>query len=452
MLVILVTLSATAIIQSWALGLAGSASKETKNILVVDEVLAGGGKWIIVYLRNTGAFSVNVSFAVLLRGGHVIKTWDISPSKCVPPYSVKAICLETGGLEPGIYTIKVFTESGDLTVRSFRLNDPEEVEIEEVYQAIGWSFYREVTIKEESGEDLIGYPILIELNKDNFDFKKAKSDGSDIRFLDLNGEKLSYWIESFDSEKGEAKIWVKLNDLSANGKKVIHMYYGNPEATDESSPSDVFSFYEDFENYVDGQDLTAADWSSRTWVNFGEQGDVNWIVEGVKDNMAVYVQVEGTPDRSILYKPLSQVFAKYAISMKVKPSRKLSLGLLISAFDAGHWYTLTVTSPDSRSSRIELIQNIDSDTKWWGYYYYMFSSDEWYNIEVQIRDNEIRGVLINGEPVGGFNGFTLEYGLKLVGFYVGVGSGSDGFLDSIILRKWVEPEPYVEVGEEHALT
>ena len=46
-----------------------------------------------------------------------------------------------------------------------------------------WKYYKEITIKENSGKTLTNYQILVELNSANFDFSKAKSDGSDIRFF-----------------------------------------------------------------------------------------------------------------------------------------------------------------------------------------------------------------------------------------------------------------------------
>lgn len=44
-----------------------------------------------------------------------------------------------------------------------------------------WSYYKEITVKENSGKSLTDYPVLVELNPSNSP-ANAKTDGSDLRF------------------------------------------------------------------------------------------------------------------------------------------------------------------------------------------------------------------------------------------------------------------------------
>ena len=64
--------------------------------------------------------------------------------------------------------------------------------------AIGDLFFgyrRQITVTEQSGNNLTDYRVLIELNSTNFDFSHVNGDGSDIRFYD--GSNLyPYWVES----------------------------------------------------------------------------------------------------------------------------------------------------------------------------------------------------------------------------------------------------------------
>ena len=100
-----------------------------------------------------------------------------------------------------------------------------------------WKYRRPIIIQSENA--LIDYPILIELNSTNFDFSKANSDGSDIRFVDEDdATKLSYWIEEWNTSSESAKIWVKVPSIPA-GEKIIYLYYGNPSAVSESNLSQV---------------------------------------------------------------------------------------------------------------------------------------------------------------------------------------------------------------------
>lgn len=121
-------------------------------------------------------------------------------------------------------------------------------EIRALYNEIagyeGWKYRREIVIKENSGKTLTNYQILVEFNSSNFDFSKAKPDGSDIRFVDDEGHELAYWIEEWSSD--EAKIWVKIPEIPAGDEAKIYMYYGNPNAESKSNGEAVFEFFDDF--------------------------------------------------------------------------------------------------------------------------------------------------------------------------------------------------------------
>jgi len=93
-------------------------------------------------------------------------------------------------------------------------------------------------------ENLVDYQVLISLTSSNFDFSKANSDGSDIRFMWLNGisgteESVSFWIESWDSVGEKASIWVKVPFIASGSITDLYMYYGNPSATSESNFSSI---------------------------------------------------------------------------------------------------------------------------------------------------------------------------------------------------------------------
>ena len=55
-----------------------------------------------------------------------------------------------------------------------------------------------------------GFPLLVRLHKDWFDFKQAKPDGADVRFADHAGKALAYQIEEWDAANGSASIWVRI--------------------------------------------------------------------------------------------------------------------------------------------------------------------------------------------------------------------------------------------------
>ncbi len=110
-----------------------------------------------------------------------------------------------------------------------------------------WEYSQDIIVTENVGQSLEDYPVPVSLNSSNFDFSKAQNDGSDIRFFS-DSKKLKYWIETWESENKEARIWVKIPSLPAKEKDVILMKYGNPEAEDESRGKDTFDFFDDFED------------------------------------------------------------------------------------------------------------------------------------------------------------------------------------------------------------
>ncbi|MDY6931172.1 MAG: DUF2341 domain-containing protein [Halobacteriota archaeon] len=121
-----------------------------------------------------------------------------------------------------------------------------------------WKYYENITIKENSGARLEDYQVLLNLDSDNFDFSKARSDGRDIRFFNEEGDKLYYWIEDFDPYIEVAKIWVKVPDIPADDEIKIKMYYGNKNTESESNGDKTFDFFDDFE----GDSLNKAKWNS----------------------------------------------------------------------------------------------------------------------------------------------------------------------------------------------
>ena len=63
------------------------------------------------------------------------------------------------------------------------------------------------------------------------------ADGRDLRFYDLAGNKLSYYLGDHNIDR--FSVWVK---LPADHDKII-MVFGNGLATSESSASDVFDLF-----------------------------------------------------------------------------------------------------------------------------------------------------------------------------------------------------------------
>ncbi len=88
---------------------------------------------------------------------------------------------------------------------------------------------------------VIDFPFLVRLQKDFFDFSKAKPNGHDIRFSDSKGKALKYQIEHWDTKNGSASIWVKIPVIEGNQRQKINLHWGKTSAASESNGPSVFN-------------------------------------------------------------------------------------------------------------------------------------------------------------------------------------------------------------------
>ena len=89
--------------------------------------------------------------------------------------------------------------------------------------------------------DVYGFPVLIRLNDDNFDFSQAETDGADLRFTSSDGDSIPYEIEEWSGVDRHAAIWVKVDTVYGNDStQTLVMYWGNPAASDNSNGAAVF--------------------------------------------------------------------------------------------------------------------------------------------------------------------------------------------------------------------
>ena len=160
-------------------------------------------------------------------------------------YSVKALRVLTAVILTGLLTTQfIFAQSW--------------------YNA-NWRFRSPVTVQNPGSTLLQDFQVKVTLSQgSNFDFIKAQSDGSDIRFTTNDGTTLiSYWIEEWTVSS--AVIWLKVPSIPASGNATVFLYYGNPSASSLSDGRNTFRFFDDFESWVqtsqawsDKQDLLTA--------------------------------------------------------------------------------------------------------------------------------------------------------------------------------------------------
>jgi hypothetical protein len=85
-----------------------------------------------------------------------------------------------------------------------------------------------------------GFPLLVRLHKDFFNFNQAKPQGEDVRFSTSTGTPLAYQVEQWDAANGTAGIWVRLPTIKGNARQEIRVHWGEADAASESSGAAVF--------------------------------------------------------------------------------------------------------------------------------------------------------------------------------------------------------------------
>jgi hypothetical protein len=163
---------------------------------------------------------------------------------------------ETGGfvindVPAGVFTVRVLAASSSyqpVDIQEVKVSSGTVSSIDPIdYVRLGkWRYSKRLYFNTTAtGVQVSGlvrdFPVLVRLNSNNFDFKNANSDGSDLLFTKANGAVLPFEIEHWDSQKNSASVWFKMDTLiGGDSSRFVTMYWGNPLTVTMSSRKDVF--------------------------------------------------------------------------------------------------------------------------------------------------------------------------------------------------------------------
>lgn len=103
----------------------------------------------------------------------------------------------------------------------------------------GWGFRKKIPIA-NSGSAQTDFQVQITLDTTALvSAGKLQSDCDDIRFTDIKGKVLSYWLEPSTCNNANTKVWVKVPSIPTSGADV-YFYYGNASASSQSSVALTF--------------------------------------------------------------------------------------------------------------------------------------------------------------------------------------------------------------------
>ena len=327
-----------------------------------------------------------------------------------------------------------------------------------------WQYSREITVSENSGSTLTDYQVLLQLLDGNF--PTTTSDGADIRFTDINGNELSYWIEKWDYPGKSASIWVKVPSIPANGKSTIKMYYGNPSA---STSSNVETIREvdgvvGSWHFDEGSGSALKDSSGNG--NDGEIYGATWV----DGKYGKALSFDGVDDYVDLSSISSQTYP-LTIEMWTKPDTTAPVGLFDSA--PGQQYVIRnylAGYIDWWDADPQVTLNLVADE--WAHLVFIF----WYNGNRQI-DYYKNGVLqtsatgstnsalawttfrlgnINSGKAGWYDGLIDEVRIynrplsdkEVLDLYNNYGYTRKNYPGKVLVRKYAFPEPTITLSNE----
>ncbi|HEY3242238.1 MAG TPA: DUF2341 domain-containing protein, partial [Phycisphaerae bacterium] len=158
-----------------------------------------------------------------------------------------------------------------------------------------WAYRSLVAVANSGGSTLSAFEVHVALDS-NFDFTKAKSDGTDVRFTSSDGTTaIPFWVESWNSAQKTASVWVRVPTIGAGGS-AVYMYYGNPSASSASSGPNTFEFFDDFS----GSSINTSRWTVNggTWAiaqDVEPSGSTGGVAKGTTTNLqTLYSSFSGT--------------------------------------------------------------------------------------------------------------------------------------------------------------
>jgi len=296
-----------------------------------------------------------------------------------------------------------------------------------------------IDVKENSGNNLTDYQIMIQLTSSWDGWSLVASDGSDIYFIDSSGNPLYFWIEKWDYTNKNAIIWVKIPSIPANGIVRIYMCYGgvNPYSSYRDGTK-TFNFFDDFSSL-------SSNWVLGSWYNPNNPSKPTAsIVDG-------WLRWTGTDSSGILYYNggISHI-GGFAVEGRVNPYSYPS--------NAGYYIFFIFASSSDASARTNQKAStgaIAYNKHYWSLVTYVGETDT----SVAISQNVITRVsfrltpnkqvlVVDGNTLATrTDALTLPNPIYLALFSADVDANTfDYRADYVFVRNYVDPEPSITIN------
>ena len=287
-----------------------------------------------------------------------------------------------------------------------------------------WQYNRTIYINENSGNDLTDYQVLINLSGNDFP-AEANESGTDIRFVDENGNVLNYWIEEYDYSAKNAKIWVKVPEIPANEIVTLQMYWGNPSANAMSDGDATFEFFDDFEssNLNKWYQPTGWDISSDAY-----QGNYSAYATGAPYHLLKAINMStGILEGVFKFKETNQYHYPHVPRFDIMCGGPAYGPYLLSANPDGHFGYWPCSWP---------YQNLPIDTR--------YQTDRWYHMRVDFDFSTLKYWVYIDRELKTPSGLSLIEGTKITHLcHLNTDQNGTMYVDVSRIRKYAHIEPTV---------
>jgi len=293
-----------------------------------------------------------------------------------------------------------------------------------------------ITITEKAGQNLTDYQVRVVLNtKWLVDNGYATANGNEVRFTDSDGSTLlDFWRET-DFNQIQTVYWVKVPSIPANSTKDIYIYYDEELTTvpDASNGDNTFLFWDDFS--------TPDKWSLYTGAS---------IHDGIFD--ATLGSSDYCPETTVGTIPNKGVAVEASVKVvsRTGPNAGWDVGIPSNTAGdndgavSGNWYLIAFESAgyyriwEHTGTSYTKIREIS----------YSFPTGVFKRISARISQNAKIEFYVDETLIDSFTDSTpIPSGQGYLAWREG-----DVEIDWVAVRKYVDPEPSVEVEYEGQAT
>jgi hypothetical protein len=287
-------------------------------------------------------------------------------------------------------------------------------------------------------EDLENFPVMVNLSSSNFDYSNAKSDGTDLRFIDPDGStEMNYHIEEWDTS-ASSYVWVNVTSIDgASSTDYMYMYYGNSSASDvqditgtyDTNFSGVWHLNESSGTLYDAtsNDL---DGTQTGGVTYSSAGQIDDAVYFDGDDDEIYIS-----DDVVLDPPNDMTIEAWVKITNLSSVRGSTQNIVYREHSEGPWLSYELAIDTSDDFYMTWVNS--GGTENYAGYSGTVNADTWYYI-VGVRDGNTLRFYLNGGTTGCYLDITTTGTLQNADseFHLGDDDGPDplnGTLDEVRL-------------------